>query len=198
MTTQDERRAATRNTLIDAGRRLFASHGFDGVSQAEVVRSAGVTRGALYHHFDGKEGLFAAVYAEVQHEITARIVEAAERQPTPWAELEAGCMVFLQACLDPEVQRIVLRDAPRVLGWDHWREVDAASGLVVLEDGVRAAIAAGQMRELPPAAVARGLLGAMNELGLWLANASDPDEALEDARAAMSALLAGLRTTERM
>ncbi|HYH12790.1 MAG TPA: TetR/AcrR family transcriptional regulator, partial [Thermomicrobiales bacterium] len=146
MTTQDERRAATRGRLIDAGRHLFGTKGFDDVSQAELVRLAGVTRGALYHHFDGKEGLFAAVYAELQQEITARIVEAAGRESGPWRELEAGCVAFLRACLDPEVQRIVLRDAPRVLGWDHWREVDAASGLIVLEEGIRAAIDAGDMR----------------------------------------------------
>lgn len=192
MTTQDERRAATRARLIEVGRELFADNGFDGVSQAELVRAAGVTRGALYHHFDGKEGLFAAVYAGLQQEITARIVAAAERESSPWGELVAGCEAFLQACLDPDVQRIVLQDAPRVLGWDHWREVDAASGLVALEEGVRAAIAAGQMRDLPATALARGLLGAMNELGLWLASARDPDSALEEARVALGAMLHGL------
>jgi AcrR family transcriptional regulator len=193
MTTKDERRGATRGRLIDAGRHLFGARGFDDVSQVELVRAAGVTRGALYHHFDGKEGLFAAVYAELQQEITARIVEAAGRESNPWRELEAGCMVFLRACLDPEVQRIVLRDAPRVLGWDHWREVDAASGLIVLEEGIRAAIDAGDMRALPPTAVARGLLGAMNELGLWLANAPDATAALGEAELALSGMLDGLR-----
>lgn len=193
MTTQDERRAATRGRLIDAGRHLFGSKGFDGVSQAELVRAAGVTRGALYHHFDGKEGLFAAVYQELQQEITARIVSAAEREPGPWQELEAGCMAFLRACLDTEVQRIVLRDAPRVLGWDHWREVDVASGLVVLQDGVNAAIAASDMHALPPTAVARGLLGAMNELGVWLTHSPDPDAALGEAEVALSRMLDGLR-----
>jgi len=195
MTTQEERRAATRTRLIEAGRRHSGRNGFDGVSQAEVVRDAGVTRGALYHHFDGKEGLFAAVYAELQQEITARIVAAADRAPDPWAALVAGCMTFLRACLDPDVQRIVLRDAPRVLGWDHWREVDAASGLVALEEGLREAAESGALRELPVTAVARGLLGAMNELGLWLAHAPDPEAALGEAEIALSRLLDGLRAS---
>ena len=191
--TQPQRRAATRARLLETARRLFAERGFDQVSQAELVREAGVTRGALYHHFDGKDGVFAAVYAELQSEITARIIEAAEREESAWDELIAGCRAFLHACQHPDVQRIVLQDAPRVLGWDHWRAVDAASGLVVLGDGVRAAIASGEMRKLPEEAVSRGLLGAMNELGIWLASADDPTAALADAELTLIVMLDGLR-----
>lgn len=195
MTTQEVRRNATRNTLLAAGRELFGGRGFDQVSQAELVRSAGVTRGALYHHFDGKEGLFAAVYAEIQAEITQRILDAAGQETSTWEELVAGCRTFLQACLEPDVRRIVLQDGPRVLGWDHWRAVDAGSGLVALREGVRAAIGAGEMRPVPEEAMARGLLGAMNDLGMWLAAADDPDEALQEAETVLAALLAGVRST---
>ena len=191
--SQAQRRAATRARLTETARRLFAEQGFDQVSQADLVREAGLTRGALYHHFDGKEGVFAAVYADLQQHITARIVEAAERESTAWDALAAGCLAFLRACLDTEVQRIVLHDAPRVLGWDHWRAVDAGSGLVALREGVRAAIASGAMRDLPQEAVARGLLGAMNELGMWLASADDPAAALGEAETVLIELLEGLR-----
>lgn len=194
MTTQQARRTATRNRLIATGRALFGARGFDQVSQTELVQSAGVTRGALYHHFDGKEGLFAAVYAALQAEITERILAAAARETTAWGELTAGCRAFLRACLDSDVQRIVLDDGPRVLGWDHWRAVDAGSGLVALQEGVQAVIQRGDIRSLPDEALARGLLGTMNELGMWIAGAADPELALRDAEVVLAALLAGLRS----
>lgn len=196
MATQEARRIATANRLIAAGRELFGARGFDQVSQAELVRRAGVTRGALYHHFDGKEGVFAAVYAELQAEITERILDSASQEESVWGQLTAGCRAFLRACLERDVQRIVLEDGPRVLGWDHWRAVDAGSGLVALQEGVRSAIRAGEMRKLPEEATARGLLGTMNELGIWLAAADEPHMALREAETVLAALLEGLRSTE--
>lgn len=133
---------------------------------------------------------------ELQAEITGRIDDAAERETTAWGELEAGCRAFLRACLDSDVQRIVLQDGPRVLGWDHWRAVDAGSGLVALQEGVAAAIEAGEMWRLPEEATARGLLGAMNELGMWLAAAEDPEAALQAAETVLKALLEGIRSVE--
>lgn len=197
MTTQEVRRNATRKRLLAAGRNLFGAHGFDGVSQAELVDSAGVTRGALYHHFDGKEGLFAAVLAGLQEEITERIVDAASQEATAWEELAAGCRTFLSACLEPDVRHIVLEDGPRVLGWDQWRAVDAGSGLSALREGVRAAMEAGEMRPVPEEATVRGLLGAMNDLGMWLAAADDPDAALQEAESVLAVLLDGLRVPIR-
>ena len=115
------------------------------------MRAAGVTRGALYHHFAGKSDLLEAVYRQVEEEITARIAEAALASGTssPVESMRAGIAMFIDACAEPEVQRIVLLDAPAVLGWDRWREIAASYGLGLIEASLEAAIEAG---EIPAAA----------------------------------------------
>src|SRR3954470_24740324 len=123
--TQAERSEATRGALIEAARPLFAVRGYAGVGTEQIVRAAGVTRGALYHHFEGKEGLLAAVYEQIEADLAERIVARAGAvgDDGPLAELAAGVDVLLDAARDPEVHRIVLLDAPAVLGWERWREI---------------------------------------------------------------------------
>src|SRR4051794_27900843 len=123
--TQAERRTATRRALLDAGRALFAQHGFAGTPREDIVTRAGVTRGALHHHFGRKEDLFRAVFEELEAELGERIMIAAVAGADPLAQLRLGCQAFLDAALDPAFQRIVLLDAPAVLGWEAWREADA-------------------------------------------------------------------------
>lgn len=110
-------------------RQEFSERGYAGASTEEIVRAAGVTRGALYHHFSGKPGLFLAVFEAAQQEINERIVRAAETTTDPWQNLVRGCRAFLEACIDPQLQQIVIIDAPAVLGWAVWRQVDAEYGL---------------------------------------------------------------------
>ena len=133
--TQAERTAATRARLLAAGRKLFASDGFAAVSTQTIVDAAGVTRGALYHQFGDKTGLFAAVYEDVERDlvttITTRIVRAAPTDQL--SAMRIGARLFLEECSAPTVQRIVLIDAPAVLGWDRWREVGMKYGLGVVE-----------------------------------------------------------------
>ena len=128
-----ERSEATRAELLAAARRLFAERGYAGVGTEEIVRAAGVTRGALYHHFESKRELLAAVYEQVERELTERIATeafAGRQAPSdPVEALRRGAELFLDACLEPDVQRIVLLDAPAVLGWERWREVAAQYGL---------------------------------------------------------------------
>src|SRR6476620_523264 len=119
--TQASRREATRAALIAAARELFAARGYAGVGTEEIVQRAGVTRGALYHHFTGKDDLFRAVYERVEQELTQRIVTEVPLVGDPVAVLRGGTAVFLDACLEPEVQQICLLDAPAVLGYDEWR-----------------------------------------------------------------------------
>src|SRR6516164_4313629 len=123
--TQAERAADTRDALIAAARPLFASPGFAGVSMEAIVRAAGVTRGALYHHFADKTELFAAVFEQVEDEVAVRMGEAitASNQTDPIEVMRLGAGFWLDACSDPEVQRIVLVDAPAVLGWTRWTEI---------------------------------------------------------------------------
>ncbi|MET9605253.1 TetR family transcriptional regulator [Streptomyces sp. NPDC006512] len=184
-----EQRAATRQALLAEGQRRFAADGYHHVVLAEVARAAGVTKGAAYHHFDSKAGLFRAVVREVQRELGERVATAAERHADLWEQLRAGCRAFLAAGTDPAVRQILLVDAPTVLGWDEWRTMDEASSARHLAEALTALAAAGIIAEQPVEPLARLLSGAMNEAALWIARGGDP----EAAEQALDRLLAGLR-----
>jgi AcrR family transcriptional regulator len=173
--TQAQRTDATRGTLLAAGRRLFAERGYEGVSAEEVVRAAGVTRGALYHHFGGKAELLDAVYEQLEREVTeriARVVLGSELE-SPLAAMRAGIEAFLDECAEPELRRIALHDAPAVLGWERWREIGAANGLGLIEASLNAAIEAGEIRQVPVKPTAHLLLGALDEAAMLVARTED-------------------------
>lgn len=190
--TRDEQRAATRRALLAEGRRRFAADGYHAVVLAEAAEAAGVTKGAAYHHFGSKAGLFRAVVAEVQEELGGRVAEEADRFGDPWQRLRAGCRAFLAAGADPAVRRILLVDAPTVLGWDEWRAMDDDASARHLRDALRTLVEAGVIADRPVEPLARLLSGAMNEAALWLARSEDPD-ALAAAEEALDRLLGGLR-----
>ncbi|MEU9865258.1 TetR/AcrR family transcriptional regulator [Streptomyces sp. NPDC047971] len=191
-----ERRAATRRALLAEGRRRFAEDGYHGVVLAEVAQAVGVTKGAAYHHFESKAGLFRAVVAEVQRELGERVAAAAEGHADPWEQLRAGCRTFLAAGSDPAVRRIVLVDAPNVLGWEEWRALDEESSARHLAEALAALIDAGIVAEQPVEPLARLLSGAMNEAALWLARGGTP-AGLDLTMNALDGLLSGLRRQER-
>ncbi len=187
---QASRSASTRAKLIRAARKLFAGKGYASVGTEEIVRRAGVTRGALYHQFAGKEDLFLAVYEQVEQELTERVAATLGDLSSPFAELRAGVRFFLEACRAPEVQRIVLIDGPAVLGWERWREVAERYGLGMIEAVVGAAIEAGEIAELDPGLLAHLLMGALDEAALLVVR----DPAATDAVAAtLERMLDGLR-----
>lgn len=190
--TQGERAEATRGALMAAARRLFTERGYDGVGTEEIVRAAGVTRGALYHHFGGKAELLEAVYERLEAESTervARVVLGSELE-SPLEAMKAGVEAFLDECAEPELQRIALHDAPAVLGWDRWREIAAANGLGLIEASLTAAIEAGEIRPLPVKPMAHLLLGALDEAAMLVARSDDPASRAE-VTAVLLALLEG-------
>jgi len=189
---QAERSAATRRALLDSGRALFAERGFAGTGREDIVRQAGVTRGALYHHFAGKEELFRAVFEEMEREVAERVTVAAAVGRDPHEQLVRGCAAFLDLATDPAVQRIVLLDAPSVLGWQAWREVDAIYGLGLVREGLQAAMDAGQIRTQPTTLLAHLVLGALNEAALFIAGSADPVTARAEVGTVVAGLLAGL------
>jgi len=192
--TQAERTAATRARLLAAGRKLFATDGFATVSTQAIVDAAGVTRGALYHQFGDKAGLFAAVYEEVERDLVAAIVTRIGAA-APESQLEAmriGARLFLEECSSPKVQRIVLVDAPSVLGWERWREVGMSYGLGVIEAMLVQAIAVGAIPEQPTRTTAHVLLGALDEAALYVARADDAEGALEQMFAICDRLITGI------
>lgn len=192
--TQAERRDATRSALTAAGRELFAARGYDAVGTEELVAAAGVTRGALYHHFDGKRGLFAAVFEEVERELVERFPLEELTGSDPFATLVSATDLFLELSLGADLQRIALLDGPAVLGWERWHEIEARYGLGLIEAGLRAAIDAGQIRDQPVEELAVALLGALIEVALQLARADDPEAARERASGVLRTLLEGLRS----
>lgn len=193
-TKQDLRSEATRLRLVAAARGLFAARGYAGVSTEEIVQAAGVTRGALYYQFRDKANLFAAVAETVQAEIAQRITAGARADgPTdPMAALHAGVRRFLEVCADPAVERIILLDAPAVIGWQAWRNLADRYGLGLLQHGVQAAIEAGAMSPQPVVPLAHVLIGALDECALYVARAEDPAAARQECTAILQQLLSGL------
>jgi len=163
--------------LIAAARRLFTARGYDGVGTEEIVRAAGVTRGALYHHFGGKRELLDAAYEQLEAESTARVarIVLGSELESPLEAMKAGVEAFLDECAEPELRQIALHDAPAVLGWDRWREIGAANGLGLIEASLAAAIEAGEIRELPVKPMAHLLLGALDEAAMLVARSDGSD-----------------------
>jgi AcrR family transcriptional regulator len=172
--TQAERSATTRQALLDAGRALFAERGFAGAAQEEIVERAGVTRGALSHHFGTKQGLFLAVLQDAQGDLADRIARAAMEGGDPMEQLRLGCLAFLDAAMERSVGRIVLLDAPAVLGWQRWREIDAAHGLGLVTEALEHVMDAGMVERQPVLPLAHLLLAALNEAAMLVANDDDP------------------------
>jgi AcrR family transcriptional regulator len=192
--TQAERAAETREALIAAARPLFAAHGFTEVSLETIVRAAGVTRGALYHHFADKTELFAAIFERVEGEVATRMAEAiaAANEADPVEVMRLGANFWLDVCSDPEIQRITLVDAPAVLGWTRWTEIGDRYNTGLVRELLANAVETGRIPPQPIEATALALLGAMREATLYVARAEDHDQAREKAGAVMDRLIHAL------
>jgi AcrR family transcriptional regulator len=187
-----ERSAATRRALLDSGRALFAARGFAGTAREDIVSQAGVTRGALYHHFADKKALFYAVFEAVEDDLLANANADTGEAGDAFGRLRGGLIGFLDASLTREVQQVLLIDGPAVLGWQDWRELEARYGLGIIRDLLSAAITEGTLRTQPVDVLAHILLASVDEAALYIANADDPPAARDLAVAAMESLLDGL------
>jgi AcrR family transcriptional regulator len=185
----------TRRVLLDVARRLFAERGYTAAPTEEVVRQAGVTRGALYYHFRDKRALFQAVVEDLQQQILGQVQAAALAAPDPWQGLRAGLHAFLDACMERTVQRIVLIDAPSVLGWATYRELDARYGFGLLRTALQGLMDAGLLERQPVDPLAHMLLGALSEAGMVIAEAEDTAAARAAVGASLDRLLRGLRSS---
>lgn len=182
---------STRAALLDAGRRFFAERGFGGVSAEELVRAAGLTRGALYHHFDGKQGLFEAVFEDLEAQAAARVTAAVGGAGTPEERAAAGVRAFLEICSDPEYREIVLLQGPIALGWRRWRQLDQRHLGTLLADGLADLL--GGSGPHPVGLATAAFYGALTELALAVADAEDPDRARDEALRLFAGMVAGLR-----
>ena len=190
---REEYARATRDALVEAGLELFTARGYAQVGTEEIVKRARVTRGALYHHFEDKRDLFRAVHERVELDLVERIGAKMQGVSDPWEVMVTGTRAFLDACDEQAVKQIALVDAPAVLGWREWREIDERYGLGLMRAALGGAMEAGVLRKLPLDAISHLMLGALAEAAFVIANADDPVAAREDAETALFELLEGLR-----
>ena len=176
MPTQAERTEATRGRLVATARRLFAEKGFAATSTEEILGEAAVSRGALYHHFASKTDLFRATFEAVEDDLTAQILAAAagSGETDPMRILELGFDAFLDQCVNPEVQRIVMLDGPTVLGWDTWHELDERYAFGTIKTVLTVAAQTGRIDEAAVEPLSHLLLGAIMQAGMVVARAEDP------------------------
>ncbi len=174
--TQAQRRERTRAALIDAARALFAERGFAGAGREDIVERAGVTRGAMYHHFNSKEDLFRAVYEVVEQELCEAVAARAVAGEDAVDGLRLGALAFLDAAATPEVRRIVLLDAPAVLPVEVRRSLAERYGLGLVREALRGAQAAGLLSITPIEPFAQLLLAALHEAATAIADGGDPEE----------------------
>ncbi|MET8653204.1 TetR/AcrR family transcriptional regulator [Nocardia aurea] len=192
--SQEDRSRTTRAALEQAGRRLFTERGFAGTSAEQLVAEAGVTRGALHHHYGDKRGLFLAVLEQLESDNTAEIERAidAARTEDVLVSVAIGLDVFLGICQRPEMIRIALFDAPAVLGWEQWRELEARYGLGLIVSQLERARDDGLIADAPLRTLAQLILSAVSEAGLIVAHAADKDAARAQAMHSLMLLVGGL------
>ncbi|WP_158257989.1 TetR/AcrR family transcriptional regulator [Sphingopyxis lindanitolerans] len=193
--TRRERAASTHAKLVSAARELFAERGYHDTSTPEVVARAGVTRGALYHHFRDKEALFETVFHQLERELRElSAAEVSDLASDRFRQLQEGVQSFLRVvAMRADIQQILLIDAPSVFGWRRWREMGADSILGDIGDAFRDLIRDGVIRPQPVLPLAHLVLAALTEASMMIAHSVDPEATRIEVSDALRNLIAGLR-----
>lgn len=184
--------SSTRERIISTARRLFATNGYEGTSTELVLEQSGVSRGALYHHFENKEALFAAVLEAVEIDVANATDRAAKNATDPVEALRSACDAFLELACDPEIRQIVLIDAHSVVGWEKWREIEERHGFGRLKRAFKAIASLGRIHEDTAEMFAHIVLASLIEMAFVIARAPDPIAAARSGRGAMDELLTRL------
>lgn len=189
MNKKIERGQATREQLVAIATRLFTGHGYDGTSIEAVLQESGVSRGALYHHFSGKEALFAAVVESVQERVGDEMIAATRLATDPISDLREGCLAWIRLTGDATVRQILLIDAPAVLGWQRWRQIDEGRTLGLVKIAVKGVADRGLLAPEHVDFFAHALLASMNEIAMMIARADDHAAVVGRAEAAVDEML---------
>lgn len=182
--------AETRAKLIGAARQAFGTIGYAETSMDDLTATAGLTRGALYHHFGDKKGLLAAVIAEIDAEMTVKLQAVSATAADPWTGFRDECTAYVEMALEPEIQRILLRDGPAVLG-DPWSWPIQNSCIRSMTESFGALVESGAVVAVDPEAAARLLVGATQHAAQWIAHAPEPGPVSRKAIAALNAMMDG-------
>ena len=183
----------TRDALVDSAITLFTQHGYANTSLDEVVKLAGVTKGALYHHFTGKQALFEAAFTAVETQVMGRLGKIVTAPGHPWQGAMAGLRAYVEVCLEPSFQRIVIHEGPVVMGWARWREAEEHASFGVIRAAVSALVEAGEIDDLPIEVTTQLLFGALSAGASLIAGAADPDKAAVEVSRAVIRVVEGLR-----
>ena len=193
MATQAERRAATIESILNAGRRLFGERGFAATTMDDIAEQARVAKGAVYHHFATEEAVFEAVFDQVSRALVQEIDRAVRTEKDVLAAMVAGTQHYFAACAKGPTGQIILRDGPAVLGWERWREIDAQHFGGKIPRALEAAMDAGLIARQPVEPLARLLLGAVMEAAVACAGRFDVLKAGNEYTRAFKSLLEALR-----
>ena len=188
--------ASTKRALVDIAEELFTEHGYANTSLDAIVAGARVTKGALYHHFSGKQALFEAVFEQVEDDASSSIKRAVRDEKDPWEKALTGLRAFLDVLQRPEYRRLVIQEGPAVLGYERFREQEERSTFATVVDIVRSVLSAGswELDEEMVQTFARVFFGAMSSSGESVATADDPELAAKRVEAAIGFILAGFQT----
>lgn len=180
---------STRSALVDSAVHLFTKRGYAGTSLDEVARRARVTKGALYHHFNGKQALFEAAFEKVESAVLGRLEEITNGPEPPWDRALHGLREFITSCLDPAYQRIAVQEAPVVMGWERWRAAEDNASFGLIRDNVRNLVEAGEIDDVPLDVTSRLLFGALLAAATEIATSPDPQRVGADVETVIVQLL---------
>jgi AcrR family transcriptional regulator len=188
--------ASTKRALVDVAEELFTEHGYASTSLDAIVAGARVTKGALYHHFSGKQALFEAVFERVEADASKTINGSLKGKTDPWLKAQAGLRAFLGVVQEPRYRRIVIQEGPAVLGYERYREQEERSTFATVLDIVRSVLSAGSwaLEEEMVQTFARIFFGALSSAGESVATAEDPEEAADRVEAAIGFIIAGFQS----
>ncbi|SER61723.1 transcriptional regulator, TetR family [Actinokineospora terrae] len=184
---------STRQALVDSAVALFTKQGYAATSLDAIARRARVTKGALYHHFSGKQAVFEAAFGAVERAVLAKLGQVVAGPGTPWDRAVSGLQAYVQVCLEPSYQRIAIHEGPVVMGWERWREAEEHFSFGLVKGAVEALVEAGEIDDLPVEVTARILFGALQTGAAIIAGADDPRKAGTDVSRTIIRVLEGMR-----
>jgi len=192
MATQAERRAATRAKLINVAREYFSRDGYEKTHTNDILKYTGLSRGALYHHFQNKQDLFEAVFIDISNESIEYAVKHGKNSESSLENLISACLAWLRAVRQPEVASILLNQAPRVLGWERARDLEDSSSFSLMKLSLDRAVAAGEVRVPSVELTARLINSMLAEAALAMLHGK-PVTSVAKQEAAVRQFIEGLR-----